>query len=256
MVAITFETGARPEAPRATRWFYVWVAGICVVVAFGGFVPTYWARLATGTFAGAPILHLHGAVFFTWTLFFFVQTLLVATGRTLDHRAWGMAGISLATAMAFTVVLAAINAVKAAATIGMAEQALRFSYVSLSSGLLFVLLVAAAIVAVKRSEVHKRLMLLAMIPLLHAAMARVFMTLLAPPDAKGPPPVFVSVPPALTIDLLVVGAIVYDWRTRGRPHPVYLIGGPLLVANQVLAVPLSATATWMSIARWVQSLAG
>ena len=99
-------------------------------------------------------------------------------------------------------------------------------------------------------------MLMAMIPLMHAAMARVFMTLLAPPDAKGPPPVFVTIPPGLLVDLLIVAGIVYDWRTRGRPHPVYLICGALLVANQVLAVPLSATPTWMSIAGWVRSLAG
>jgi len=121
---------------------------------------------------------------------------------------------------------------------------------------LFGLLIAAAIATVKRSEVHKRLMLLATIPLLHAATARVFMTLFAPPGTVGPPPVFVSVPPGLLVDLVVVAGIVYDWRTRGRPHPVYLICGPLLVANQVLAVPLSATATWMSIARAVQSLTG
>jgi hypothetical protein len=37
---------------------------------------------------------------------------------------------------------------------------------------------------------------------------------------------------------------------------VYLICGPLLVANQVLAVPISDTATWTAIATWVQSLAG
>ncbi len=256
MAAITFETiGSANERPE-TRSFYVWMAGIFVLIAFTGFIPTYWAKLATGSFGGAPILHIHGALFFTWTLFFFVQTVLVARGRTLDHRSWGMAGVSLATAMAFTVVLAAINSIRVAGTIGMADEARRFSYVSLSAVVLFSAFFAAAIVQVKRSEVHKRLMLLAMIPLMHAATARLFMLMFAPADAKGPPPVFVSVPPGLTVDLLLVAAIVYDWRTRGRPHPVYLIGGALLVADQLLAVPLSATTGWMAIATWVQSLAG
>jgi len=256
MAAITVETGTLDGVGRRARWFYVGMAGICVLIAFGGFIPTYWARLAAGTFTGAPILHIHGALFFTWTLFFFAQTTLVATGRTLDHRSWGMAGISLATAMACTVVLAAINSMKVAEAIGMAEQARQFSYVSLSGVVLFAAFLSAAIFAVKRSETHKRLMLLAMVPLMHAATARVFMTLFAPPAAIGPPPVFVSIPPGLLVDLLLVAGIVYDWRTRGRPHPVYLICGSLLVANQVLAVPLSATPTWMSIAKWVQSLAG
>lgn len=232
------------------------MAGVFVLIAFGGFVPTYWARLAAGTFRGAPILHIHGALFFTWTLFFFVQTLLVARGHTLSHRSWGMAGIALATAMVCSVVLAAINSMRVAAGIGMADEARRFSIVSLSAAAMFAALFGTAIANVQRSEVHKRLMLVAMIPLMHAAMARVFLTLFAPPDAVGPPPVFVSVPPGLFVDLLVVAAMVYDWRTRGCPHPVYLICSPLLVANQLLAVPFSGTATWMAVARWVQSLAG
>jgi hypothetical protein len=254
--AIPFDSIGAARAPRATRSFYVWMAGVFVLIAFGGFVPTYWAKLAAGTFAGAPILHLHGAIFFTWTLFFFVQTLLVASGRTLDHRSWGLAGISLATAMLFTIVLAAINSIRVAGTIGMADEARRFAFVSLSGAVLFAGFVGAAIVWVKRAEIHKRLMLLAMIPLMHAAFARLFAAAFAPADAKGPPPVFVSVPPGLAMDLLIVAAMVYDWRTRGRPHPVYWIGGALLLADQTLAIPLSATATWMSIATWVQSLAG
>ena len=255
MSAILFERPGRVEVPRATRSFYVCMAGIFVLIAFGGFIPTYWAKLATGSFTGAPILHLHGAIFFVWTLFFFVQTALVASGRTIYHRSWGLAGISLATAMVFTAVLAAINSIRVAGMIGMADEARRFAYVSLSAAVLFGGFVGAAIVWAKRPEIHKRLMLLAMIPLMHAAFARVFAAMFAPADAKGPPPVFVSVPPGLAMDLLLVSAMVYDWRTRGRPHPVYWIGGALLLADQTLAVPLSATPTWMAIARWVQSLA-
>lgn len=240
----------------AARWFYVCMAGLCVAIAFGGFVPTYWSRLAAGTFSGAPILHIHGMLFFAWTLFFLAQTTLVATGRTPNHRNWGMAGISLATAMGITVVLAAINSIKVAQSIGMGDAARHFSIVSLSALVMFAVFITLAIANVRRTDLHRRLMLLAMVPLMHAAMARLFMTAFAPADAKGPPPVFVSVPPGLFVDLLIVAAIVFDWRTRGRPHPVYLAGGSILVAVQLLAVPIAASAGWMAIARWVESLAG
>ena len=251
MVATTFDTvGAK------TRWFYVGMSSVFVLIAFGGFIPTYWAKLASGSFTGAPILHIHGTLFFTWTLFFLAQTTLVATGRVLDHRSWGMAGISLATAMGFTVVLAAINSMKVADTIGMADQARRFSIVSLTALVMFAGFFGTAIAQVRRPEVHKRLMILAMIPLMQAAMARLFATALTPPGVIGPPPVIVSVPPGLTVDLLLVAAIVYDWRKRGRPHPVYLIGAPLLLVQQILIVPLSGTPAWMSAARWVESLTG
>ncbi len=237
------------------RRFYLWMAGVFVLIAFGGFIPTYWAKLATGSFRGAPILHIHGMLFFTWTLFFFAQTWLVANGRTPSHRGWGMAGIALATAMSITVLLAAINSIKVATAIGMGDQARRFTIVSLSAVALFATFITLAIINVHRKELHKRLMLLAMIPLSHAAMARVFMCLFAPPDAKGPPPVFVSIPPGIFVDLLIVVAIVYDWRTRGRPHPVYLIGGSVLLATQILAVPISTTHAWMAIAKCLESLA-
>jgi hypothetical protein len=232
------------------------MAGIFLFIAFTGFIPTYWTKVSHGTFTGAPILHIHGALFFSWTLFFLAQTALVATGRTLNHRNWGLMGISLATAMGISVVLSAINSVKVAESMGMGEGALRFMIVSLSALIMFSVFLALAIANINRTELHKRLMLLAMIPLMHAAMARIFMTAFAPVNAKGPPPVFVSIPPALFVDLLIVVAIIYDWRTRGRPHAVYLVGGTVLLLVQLVSAPLSTTSTWLSIATWVESLAG
>jgi hypothetical protein len=88
------------------------------------------------------------------------------------------------------------------------------------------------------------------------AIARVFLTLFAHAGAAGPPPPFVSIPPALMADLFVVVAMVRDWRIIGRPHPVYVYGGAVLLAQQVLTVPFAATATWMNIVRAFESLAG
>ncbi|WP_332772681.1 hypothetical protein [Phenylobacterium sp.] len=244
-------------AERAeTRWFYVSMAAVFAVIAFGGFIPTYWSKVATGTFGGAPILHIHGLIFFTWTLFYLAQTSLVAVGRTYDHRNWGLAGIALATAMCFTVVLAAINSIKVAETIGMGDQARQFSIVSLSAVVLFAGLFGTAIANNRRADVHKRLMLLAMIPLMQAASARVFMVLLAPPGAVGPPPVQVTIAPSIFVNLLVIAAMVYDWRTRGRPHPVYVWGGAAVLLQEIVPLVFAGTAGWMAIATWVESLAG
>ena len=79
--------------------FYVWMAGVCVLIAFAGCAPTYWLQLAPATFIGAPLIHLHAALFSAWTLLFLSQTALAANGRLDHHRAWGVAGVSLATAM-------------------------------------------------------------------------------------------------------------------------------------------------------------
>jgi hypothetical protein len=50
--------------------------------------------------------------------------------------------------------------------------------------------------------------------------------------------------------------MVYDWRTRGRPHPVYLIGGAVLLAYQVTRPLIGASPIWQSIAAAIGGLGG
>src|SRR6266852_1024030 len=80
------------------RSFYVWMACACVLIAFVGFAPTYWLQLTPGTFVGSPLLHMHGLLFSAWPVYLLLQTALAARGQVSRHRAWGLLGVSLATA--------------------------------------------------------------------------------------------------------------------------------------------------------------
>jgi len=246
------------EAGASGRYFYVWMASAFVLVAFGGFVPTYWAPVMAGTFKAEPIIHIHGMLMFAWTLFYLVQTTLVASRRTMDHRSWGLAGIALFTAIACAILVGQMVILKRNDALGMGDAARRFSAVTLCGWPVMVGLFTLAIVNIQRPEAHKRLMQLLMISMMTPAIARVFLTALAPPGAAsgGPPPPFVSLPPALVADLFLVVALVRDWRRLGRPHPVYVYGGAVLLAQQILTVPFAATSTWMIIAQGFESLAG
>ena len=235
--------------------FYLGMAGACALVAFAGFAPTYWMPMWSGTLRVPHIAHVHALFFFTWTLFLTLQAALVATGRTAKHRELGMFGIALATAMVFSGVLLAIHSLTGGIAHGYGEQARAFSIVPLSGIAFFAVVFAFAVANVKRPAVHKRAILLATISLLQAAIARWFMVLLAPPGAAGPPPVQFTIAPGLVSDLLIVAAVVHDWRTRGRPHPVYVIGGTCLLALQVLRVPACHTAAGLAIADWFAALA-
>src|SRR5206468_11104768 len=82
-----------------SRYFYFRMALAFMAVAFIGFAPTYWAPMVKGTFQAAPVYHLHGLIFFSWTLYFVFQTWLAASGQIVRHRSVGLIGISLATAM-------------------------------------------------------------------------------------------------------------------------------------------------------------
>jgi hypothetical protein len=240
----------------ASRNFYVWMAGAFLLVAFGGFTPTYWAKVATGTFHAEPIIHIHGMLLFAWTCFFFVQTVLVASGRTLDHRAWGLAGISLFSVMMCSILVGEATVLKRNEALGFGDAARRFAAVTLCAWPLMAAFFTLAIVNIRKPQVHKRLMVLLMVGIMTPAIARVFLTFFAPPGLTGPPPAFVSIPPGLVADSLLVVAMVHDWRTRGRPHAVYVYGGLVLVAQLVGAVAISATPAWMDIAKAFQSLAG
>jgi hypothetical protein len=241
-----------------TRRFYLWTAGIFVLIAFGGFTPTYWARLASGTFHAPPILHVHGFLLFSWTLFYFLQTALVASGRTPSHRAWGLFGIALFSVMICSIIATRVTLLKLEDAHGVGEAGRRFSAVALTALPLMIGFFAAAIANVRRPEIHKRLMYVLMASMMTPAIARVFLTLLAPPGVAegGPPPPFVAVPPALVAFLMIIVAIVYDWRTRGRPHKVYIYGGALVLLQTLLVVPISGTQAWMSFAGSLEHLFG
>jgi hypothetical protein len=246
---------ARHAAGTSEKYFYFYMALSCAAVAFLGFAPTYWLPMATGTFKSNPIVHIHGMVFFSWTLFFSFQTWLAASGRIARHRTIGMVGISFATAMVIFGTLVAIHSMKTAAALGLKDEGIAFAIVPLSGILFFAVVFTLAVGYVRRPETHKRLMLLAAISILDAAVARWFLTFLAPPGPPGPPPVAVTIPPALVASLLLVVAIIFDWRTRGRPHPVYVFGGAALVAVKVLNLPVSATLAWHSFAGGILALA-
>ena len=246
---------ARAAAAAPARYFYFHMALACTAVAFLGFAPTYWLPLAHRTFSASPIVHLHGLLFFTWTVFFAFQSWLAASGRVARHRVIGMAGVSLATAMVIFGFLVSVHVMKQSAAIGQTDAGLAFSIVPLSGIGFFAVVFSLAIANVRQAETHKRLMLLAGISLLDAAVARWFLTFLAPAGPPGPPPVAVTLPPALVAYLLLVVAVVHDWRTRGRVHPVYVYGGIALLAVKLLNWPISTTSAWHSLAGGILALA-
>jgi len=238
------------------RYFYFTMALSFAAIAFVGFVPTYWAPMAKGTFQAAPAYHLHGLIFFSWTLYFIFQTWLVASGQTIRHRSVGLIGISLATAMIFFGILISILSVRRDTIGGMGEAARTFMIVPLTDIAFFAVFVALAMINLRRAEWHKRLMLLATIVLMPAPIARWFLTFLAPPGGPAVPPVSVATGPVVVASLLLIVAMLHDWRSRGRPHAVYVWGGGVFLAVMLLRIPVSTTPAWQAIATALARLAG
>lgn len=242
----------RPQR-RLVGSFYIAMAAVFAAIAFSGFLITFWMPLARGTFTGTPMLHLHGLLFSLWTLFFLSQAVLVANGRLRNHKAWGLGGISLATAMVFVGLAVAIAGLERRLELGYGDAARAFAIVPVSAALLFGGLIAAAMANWRRPEWHKRLMLVATASLLQPAIARYFFIAASKTDAvarqAGPPPaVEFTMMPGFVVEALIALAVVYDWRARGRLHPAYVWGFGAVLAVHLSRPFVSRTEAWLNFA--------
>ena len=95
------------------------------------------------------------------------------------------------------------------------------------------------------AQSHNGVSLLASGNLVAAALARCVVVL-----SLGPPAFF-----GLT-DLFLVTLAIWDFRTRGRLHPVTLWGGMLIIVSQPLRLVISGTEGWLAFARWATGLVG
>jgi hypothetical protein len=218
------------------------MAVLAAAIVFAGFAPSYYLKGWYGTPPlPSPLVHLHGMLFTSWIVLLLTQVTLVAARRTDLHRRLGVAGGLLAVVMVVVGVLTAIGeARRLSAAPG--SLALVFLVTPLGDMLVFSILVAAAFRFRRQGEAHKRLMLVATIDLLTAAIARLPFDFIR---ANAPLAFF-----GLT-DLVLGVCVLYDLAARRRVHPAYVWGGLLLVASQPLRLALGGTRAWLAFARWL-----
>lgn len=236
-------SNVRAAAVRSQHAFYVGAALVAAAVVFLGFARTYYLKEFFGTRPLPLLLHIHGVVMTSWLVLLGVQTTLVATHRTHIHRRLGIAGAFLAVAMLVVGYLAAMYAARTDhAPTGISPLA--FLVIPLGDLFVFGAVISAAFYYRRRPELHKRLMLVATISILPAAIARW-------------PWSFVYHRPLaffLVTDLLLVACVVWDYAKTRRIHPAFLSAGLLLVASHPLRLMLARTDAWMAFARWLTGM--
>jgi hypothetical protein len=219
------------------------VMALTVVI---GFAPTYYLKMfGSGPMVTiskspfTPLVHLHAALFTSWVLLFIVQTALVANHRVAVHRRLGIAGGVLAAMMVTAGTATAIKAAaRGAAPPGVDPRA--FLAIPLFDMLLFSTFVATALSLRRNKEAHKRLMLLAYISIIVAAVARM------PGVLPFGPLAFFGL-----AFIFLFAAVIYDLVTRRRIHKAYLWGGMLLVGSVPVRLMISTTASWRAFAEFV-----
>jgi hypothetical protein len=230
-----------PSVRHADRGLYVWAALTAVMIVFAGFARTYYLKSFFGMHqALAPLVHLHGFVMTLWFTLFAVQVWLVRAGRVALHRKLGLLGALLAAAVVGVGTLTAITS----ARLHFAPGVARLAVLSVTLGDLvgFSILVPLSLVYRHCPPVHKRLVLLASLSILTAAVARIPLDFIN----TGSIELFFCL-----VDLCILACIGFDTMKNGRLHPALLWGCLFVVAEQLFRVYLSGASHWLRFATWL-----
>jgi len=236
-----------PGRMRKDRLFYSFMGIAILLFSVFGFARSYyfapWFDTPQGTPEITALLHVHGAATTTWLALMVVQPLLIAGRNRKLHRRLGWAGLAVAVLVVLLGNLAAIAAMHVG-FIGLGDPYVFYAvpFFAINS---FAVVAFFGFLWRERSETHKRLMLLANAGLVNAAVARMPVAAIM----AGAPFTFTFIP-----DLIILAGIVYDWRTRGRVHRVWIWGGLAMVAAQILMFPVMSTAAWHAFAEAMAGL--
>lgn len=226
--------------------FYLGYGLVGLLVVAVGFGFTYGLPVARGTFSAPWFVHLHGASSLAWVLLFIGQAALVKTERTSSHRKVGRIALPLAVMIWGSGIATAVWA----ANRDILEQgtAATSALLGTVNGLsIFVLLVGAAIVARKRSDWHKRLVLLATIHVLWPAFFRLRHWLPAVPD----PEIWLAL--VMAYFPILISAARDRW-IYGKVHPVWLVVAPVLVLEQSIEVASFDQGIHRALGQWLFAL--
>jgi hypothetical protein len=242
MAAFTEVIHSQTTSKRRERFFYTGMAAAILLTVFAGFSRTYYLRPVFQTQPLMPLLHLHGLIFTSWIALFLIQTSLVAAKRTRAHMRLGISGGVLAALMIVVGTLTAIVRARTASIPPGFSSPLIFLTIPLGDMLVFAILIGGAFYFRLRADIHKRLMLLATIGILPAAVARLPFDFILQAGPVG----FFGL-----ADLFIIPCLIWDVATRGRPHRATVLAAALIVISQPLRIVIGNTYAWIAFATWL-----
>ncbi|MDE2257113.1 MAG: hypothetical protein KGK05_05055 [Xanthomonadaceae bacterium] len=222
------------------RHLFPWVPIGVAVLIFAGFAQTYYLKPWFASPILPLLLHMHGALMTAWVLLFVAQTRLIAKHRVDLHRRLGIFGAVLMVLVFAAGVVTAVRAAKLGHSPG--PPPLVFLIVPLFDIVAFAILVGSALALRRRTDWHRRLMLVATLNILPPATARLAVEYLHAP----------GLPFALGVtDIAIIGALVYDTIMHRRVHPAFAWGLGLVLFWEAAALALGSTPAWLGFAGWL-----
>jgi hypothetical protein len=251
-ITTTAAMAASRSAKLDRRWehlFFIAMALAMTLVVFIGFARSFFLSFLWTEHdphaASEAVYYIHGALAAAWIVISVIQPLLIASRHLKWHRQVGWVGTVVAglVVVASTVVLL-VSAARPADSV-LPPTPLDFLGVLLSGIGMFGVLVGLAVAFRRDGPSHKRLMYLATINLLQAAIVRFPFAFLY--DA-GPVMTF------LLAYSFIAPLVVWDIGVFRRIHPATLWGGLGIVVSLPVRLWLAGTAVWLTAAKWAVDL--
>jgi FtsH-binding integral membrane protein len=237
------QTVAAVPGRRFDHYFFsgsAWLMLVCVLVGFG---PTYFLAGVFNAPLPSRIIHIHGALFTCWMLLLVAQNSLAWARRMDIHKKVGLFGFGLACLMVLVGWIAATDRlVRGTAPPGV--DTYFFYIIPMTDMVIFATLIFFAFRARRDPPAHKRIIYIATVGILIAAIARFRVSWLF---HKAPHAAIASYAFLLLL-------IAYDlWSTR-KVHRATLGASAFLIFVQQIRLPIGHTPAWHSFAAGVQSL--
>lgn len=246
---------ATVNQPRVDRWFFIGVGLLMILLNFSAFGPSIFdpsgRRMPLPL---TPLVATHVAVSTAFLFVFLAQATLVATGRTDVHRRLGIFGALLAAALIVLGYFALIGEARRGfdlsgdlsslpAPPGMEVASIMSPVIQL---LLFGMLFGAGLFYRDRPELHKRLILLAVLGILSQPPMTHVITHWGPLHPWAP-----LLFPLSSAAFLAPSAI-HDKVVDGRIHPVSIwVPIAVFVVQVAFFAVIAATPLWSAIADWL-----
>lgn len=223
--------------------FFAHFALFFAAFVFIAFSRTYYLRFLSDQPPMTTLMHLHGLVSTAWVLLFIAQTRLVAANRVDLHMKLGLAGVGLAVVMTAIglMTMAAAGNLPGLRPTGLTHK--QFTATPLVTTVSFAVLFSLAVALRRRSDLHKRLMVLAMIAIAGPAIGRLAFTL----DAVRWLPYF---NPAVVL-AMVAACLAFDWKRHRIVHPVFVWGGAALVLSWPFRYWLARSDVYVPLSEWI-----
>ena len=222
---------------RHGHWFFA----LALLVAVGGFFPSFLARLGE---TDGPHL-LHGTTAFAWMVLLILQSWLVHHGHRPAHRALGRWSWLLVLPMLVGATLMLRSMLASEAPV-YRKFGPTLAFIDITTIAYFVAAYVLALVHRRKVHLHARLMASTVVLVLPPALARLL---------PGIVPLITSFSQSLHVSLFLTEAVALllvlrDWR-GGRVHPPYVALLVFLVLQHAALLWIPRTVFWLDLCRWI-----